>query len=854
MASEHSGRATIVSPETPPDRTYMDAVKGILSVVQQGVSTTTKPDDRDRVVWVRFEEFGPCEKDAPIVLIIGYRNGLQVWTIDMSGSRLATEVLSLRQDPVRHCKLLASPFTVSDQFDAFRPLLALCDSSCNSGIIPFGTVGIFSLKTGKEVIRGFSFKQEVSSILSNKRVVVVALQNEIHGFDAESLARKFLVTKCYPAPIPGIFPVTLGSRWLAYADRKLTTYYQSVGSVSATDVTSYKASVISAAKSTLGAAQQGISFLSETVGRWTGSPTGESQSEKQSQAVPSDQRMAGIVSVVDIFKIKEKLVVEKQDTGEAIVAHFEAHVGQPIVALSFDPSGQLLVTACKLGHNFHVFRILPHPCHPSLGVIHHLYTLFRGDTEAIVQGISFTPDSRWVAMSTQRGTTHVFPITPYGGPIENRTHTQSHVVNRLSRFHTSAGLGDNKDAGTSSLTVCPAVPSNHFSVIHPPPKTVTVQSLARISSKPMAMPGRAVSPTGSHSVLLDMAGLATSAVNLFYSTEAVPVAAKFSHVQHRRRGSQPESSKPGVKSGGAAVFSIFTVGIEGTLVEYQLKPNVLKGSPDLDTSPIELDCSSVQQWPLQRSISSSPIKMPVVSSSPLMLFLERLKKTPDGSFYEMEDKRAKSSSSGGDQRWLANIEIHTYEAPARRLWMGPQFKFKTLRPAGNAQDEMDDFLGGGATIQAQGNMDLSIDPGLQSLNFHQSGRSLPIPTPGGSHIPTDTDIVVDAGPSSLDFTKLEVPGSWQSDEDSNLAKEQTLVKDLADAMEDSTITGRLSGEDRGSGEVAYFGTATIVHESPPSGPSFHSSSSPHHAMIHPQSGSKIVHVGQNSNCRTSSKQ
>ena len=46
-----------------------------------------------------------------------------------------------------------------------------------------------------------------------------------------------------------------------------------------------------------------------------------------------------------------------------------------------------------------------------------------------IQDISFTMDSRWVAVSTLRGTTHVFPITPYGGKyyISFKSH-QSHVI------------------------------------------------------------------------------------------------------------------------------------------------------------------------------------------------------------------------------------------------------------------------------------------------------------------------------------------------------------------------------------------------------------------------------------------
>ena len=49
-----------------------------------------------------------------------------------------------------------------------------------------------------------------------------------------------------------------------------------------------------------------------------------------------------------------------------------------------------------------------------------------------------------------------------------------------------------------------------------------------------------------------------------------------------------------------ATFSLFTVGIDGVVLEHVMDPRVLKGSPDLETSPIELEYRSVQQWSLQR--------------------------------------------------------------------------------------------------------------------------------------------------------------------------------------------------------------------------------------------------------------
>jgi hypothetical protein len=70
-------------------------------------------------------------------------------------------------------------------------------------------------------------------------------------------------------------------------------------------------------------------------------------------------------------------------SADNIIAHFMAH-SEPIVALSFDPSGMLLLTADKRGHDFHVFRIHPHPGGSSLAAVHHLYVLHRGDTTAKV--------------------------------------------------------------------------------------------------------------------------------------------------------------------------------------------------------------------------------------------------------------------------------------------------------------------------------------------------------------------------------------------------------------------------------------------------------------------------------------
>lgn len=76
--------------------------------------------------------------------------------------------------------------------------------------------------------------------------------------------------------------------------------------------------------------------------------------------------------------------VDEDYEGEGIIAHFPAHANEPVAALQFDPSGMLLFISCRLGHSFHIFRIFPHPASSSMGAVHHLYTLHRGETTSKV--------------------------------------------------------------------------------------------------------------------------------------------------------------------------------------------------------------------------------------------------------------------------------------------------------------------------------------------------------------------------------------------------------------------------------------------------------------------------------------
>ncbi|KAH8038908.1 hypothetical protein HPB51_004020 [Rhipicephalus microplus] len=322
----------------------------------------------------------------------------------------------------------------------------------------FCSVSIVSLKTMDQV-HNIRCKEPINEIRASKRVLVVTFQDKICVYNACTFKERFCITGCFPVSGPNVNPIALHTRWLAFADKALFPVHQTRGGVAGEGTQSYTATVIHAAK-TLG---KGLSLFSETVASsLTGhkAPSTTTSSKKECHRMggatsgglggvvgASTSLCPGVVSVVDVLGVSTGSFSTEEDSDtEGLVAHFQAHHGEPLSALHFDPSGVLLFTADRLGHNFHLFHLMPHPGGPTFGSVQHLYTLHRGDTTAKIQDVAFSLDSRWVAVSTLRGTTHIFPITPYGGPITRRTHTSPRVVNRLSRFHKSAGLEEIQSA------------------------------------------------------------------------------------------------------------------------------------------------------------------------------------------------------------------------------------------------------------------------------------------------------------------------------------------------------------------------------------------------------------------------
>ncbi|XP_036066736.1 breast carcinoma-amplified sequence 3 isoform X3 [Oryzias melastigma] len=797
----------LVRAQAATEQSYMESVVTFLQdVVPQAYTGAVPTDEKEKIIWIRFEkadindtarnpefiEMHGGISDPPLCLMIGYTDGMQIWSVSLAGE--AQELFSVRHGPVRAARILPAPHISSLKTDSFaekRPLLGVCKSTGSSGTSPpYCCADLYSLRTG-EMVKSIQFKTPIYDLHCNKHILVVSLQEKIAAFDSCTFTKKFFVTSCYPCPGPCLNPVALGSRWLAYAENKLIRCHQSRGGACGDNAQSYTATVINAAKTL----KTGLTMVGKVVTQLAGTippgtPDEDGAPHSSSRRSPHSP---GVVTIIDTESVGEGQVLVSEDSdGEGVVAHFPAHE-KPISCMEFNPSGMLLVTADTLGHDFHVFQILTHPWASSQTAVHHLYTLHRGETEAKVQDMCFSQDSRWVAISTLRGTTHVFPINPYGGAPCARTHMSPRVVNRMSRFQKSAGLEDiEQELNRATVMGGGAVGTGGSSCILGPG--------GGIGGRCSPIPGLSSSPSGSplHAKLSNQDSYNNFTNNnmgnprlsqLPSLTVVLPLAqikqpmTLGTITKRTGKAKPPPQISPSKSSGGefcvAAIFassrswfitnanvkrekdqtrqlvvdSLYIVSCHGNLVEHLLEPRPISTAPKIsDDTPLELSTSPRACWTLARTPQWNELQPPFNTSHPLVLASDLvqyyqclLAAMPSGSpgpimRHESSDSLASDHGAQEDEEWLSQVEIVTHTGPHRRLWMGPQFQFKTIHPSGQTTV----ISSSSSVLQSQGPTDVQqplLDFDTDDLDLHslriQPVRSEPVSMPISSRLITD---------------------------------------------------------------------------------------------------------------------
>lgn len=100
-----------------------------------------------------------------------------------------------------------------------------------------------------------------------------------------------------------------------------------------------------------------------------------------------------------------------------------------------------------------------------------------------------------------------------------------------------------------------------------------------------------------------------------------------------------------------------------------------------DDTSIELEVEPKAQWNLMRKDGSTEIEPPLAVES--WLLKDRFADVSVGTLMEGSTSLSDPGADDRDDRWLSQVEIITHAGPHRRLWMGPQFTFKTYNtPSG----------------------------------------------------------------------------------------------------------------------------------------------------------------------------
>ncbi|KAD5507672.1 hypothetical protein R6Q59_031540 [Mikania micrantha] len=656
----------------------------VASTVRSAASAASTIVDRDtdvvpdQVIWAGFDKLEYEGGISRQLLLLGYQYGFQVW--DVEDTNNVRNIVSRYDGAVYFMQILPKA-TLSGhsqvEYPNDRPLLVICaDRSfsaganaqggtticsngnikdnydqingvyeINGGYVPT-VVWFYSLKS-QCYVKELKFRSPVYSLRCSSRLVAVLQAAQVHCFDAATLEREYtILTNPIVASFSkfeniGLGPLALGPRWIAYSGSIVALPNTRVSPQHLTHSKTYNSGsngsiVAHYAKESSKQLAVGIVtlgdigykklsryysefLLDDNVSQHLSDP-GRRERRNPNGRVP-DSENVGMVIVRDVVS-------------KSVIAQFKAH-DSPIASLSFDPSGTLLVTASVHGHNFNVFHIVPG--HANGASYIHLYKLQRGFTNAVIQDISFSVDSRWITISSSRGTSHLFSISPSGTP----NNIQSAV-----ELSTTCNQGYTYDAANK------------------PP--VTLSAVSRIRS----------GNTGWRNVVTGAAAVAAS--NRMNSYSGV-IASTFYECKGNTLAAVSGSTMP--------KYHMLVFSSSGCLIQYALRLSSEVDtahelwSPDNDS---KLIVEPIQKWNICNKLNRREREENVDiygengHTDNRKVFPERPENANSGYFEGMSKiKKENVSHEGKNHGYISEVELHMHQLQTP-LWARAQINFQSL--------------------------------------------------------------------------------------------------------------------------------------------------------------------------------
>ena len=606
-----------VSNSVPSGQGYLSSLpaglKRLSDYLPSGETGEHGTGDRDDVVTVTFDmDTGP--RKYLHFLNVCFSNGFQIWEVldsDEQGSQATREtqplreVVSVRQGYTHIVKVLSTvPVAEDSPLHAKQPAVAVVagDEPGDSNV-----VRLFSLPDN-DYVHQIRFHGAVHAVTCNRHWMIVCLKNQLvlHRMHDMTCVQTL---STYPSPTPqGV--VALGPRWLAYASNQpLRTAPEDASNV--TDpYNTYGSAYLDLGVAAASTAASGAAALGGLGLRTLNSYLGSSPPIAQAQEQP--QEYAGQVMVRDL-------------ESQSVVHHFKAQEG-PVSIIRFDPSGLLLATAAVDGHNINVFQVDTSHLHAKTKssvprAPKHLYKLVRGMTSAIVDDLTFSPDARWISVTTRSRTAHLYAINGDGSHATVETHVPSASIDAAWPMYPSS--------------------ASYAATTNTPVTLFAVQRIKQQEHLPARLISRTLSANGSKGA--SIGALASSCTRF-----AIP------------GNTSAFSQCPAAASG---MFMVTGEGVGVVLATYQLSP-LGKEDPDTlaQTIHLDVDCTGTMDICRRRSWRAQEC-----NEQRLLTWT----KTAEENSNPEEDSVLPD--------WASNVEIYTHERGDDAVWGSKHFSFHSFK-------------------------------------------------------------------------------------------------------------------------------------------------------------------------------
>ncbi|KAI9335998.1 hypothetical protein BDR26DRAFT_865521 [Obelidium mucronatum] len=439
-------------------------VKG--SLTQSHTTQNASPSSHDSLDHILCAKFSQISDD--LALLIGYENGFQIWSISSSNGIDVTQIASIKSGLGRIVDLDVIPYNTSaTQQQEYSnqphlqnlPLVVLGENNTDPVSADFinSNAKLYSLKTHSN-IAVWSFSDEIVSVKSSERLIVIALSNY-------TLQVYSAITLLHIAAIKDAHPVyAVGARLLAYASTTRAPKQSKLGDgdisgdeydeygrlVGASTFTVQEKAMEGLKKTTKKVVKEvivgagylgnvGYTAMTNYLNGTTPTPSAATAATSNAPAAqapiqqPNPEKLAeGTIAILDFppnLHFQSPSTTTTTDPLEpTLISHWKPHTNK-LSNLTFNTPQTLLFSSSTSGNTFFIFGMIraspglteqttngKHTASPSSSrsLIHQqcLYKLERGYTPATIESVAFSENGKWCAVSTARGTSHLYPLPP----------------------------------------------------------------------------------------------------------------------------------------------------------------------------------------------------------------------------------------------------------------------------------------------------------------------------------------------------------------------------------------------------------------------------------------------------------